>query len=224
MSVDSRLDILPKFQIRAISPGAETTLVTGTFTRAECVAIEDRGWLFVSETESSIADILTLESKLAGLAVPNWSMVAFLLDGTREWQRIKYEATDAVVFAKKTLRCTECGWTGDVSGTPLQGCPKCSSKLKEVEIFGNREAAFPLDVNARFVEIRTGLWDHDHCLICDLAIGRDPWGYRESSFASGPNSVGIWLCERCFDRYVNRGDFSFLVRSSTPADPPRGEN
>src|SRR5436309_3519570 len=132
MSVDSRLDILPKFQIRAISPGAETTLVTGTFTRAECVAIEDRGWLFVSETESSIADIHRLESKLAGLAVPNWSMVAFLLDGARGWQRIKYEATDAVVFAKKTLRCTECGWTGDVSGTPLQGCPECSRKLKEV--------------------------------------------------------------------------------------------
>jgi hypothetical protein len=235
MSVDPRLDILPKLQIQAISRGTETTLVTGTFTRVECVAIEDRGWLFVSEKGSSIADIVTLESNVAGLDVPNWSMthhlhegavlpwldsrwqardLAFLLDGTRDWQRVEYEAADAVVFAKKTLRCTECGWTGDVSGMPLQGCPKCSSTLKEVEIFGNQESGVPLDADARFVEIRTGLWDHDHCLICDLAIGRDaPWGYRESSFARGPNSVGIWLCERCFDRHVKRGDFSFLVRS-----------
>ena len=71
MRLDSRLDILPKFQIRAISSGAETTLVTGTFTRTECVAIQDRGWLFVSETESSIADVVTLESDVAGLDVPS---------------------------------------------------------------------------------------------------------------------------------------------------------
>lgn len=246
MSMDPRLDILPRFQVSEIRPGTETTLVTGIFSRPEYVAIEDRGWLFVSETESSIADIITLDDDAAGLDVPNWSMtdhlhegavlpwldsrwqardLAFLLDETREWQRVKYRATDAVGFAKKTLRCVQCGWTGSATGTDLQTCPKCSSQLKEVEIFGNREAAFPLDGDARFVEIRTGLWDHDHCLICDLAIGRDaPWGHRESSFAGGPNSVGIWLCERCFDRYVNRGDFSFLVRSSTAAEPPRREN
>jgi hypothetical protein len=246
MRVDSRLDILPKFHARSISPGAETTLVTGTFSRTECVAVDDRGWLFVSETGSSIADIVTLESNVAGLDVPNWSMthhlhegavlpwldsrwqardLAVLLDGAGEWQRVKYEATDAVVFSKRTLRCTECGWPGDVSAMPLQGCPKCSSKLKEVEIFGNQEAAFPLDADARLVEIRTGSWDHDHCLICDSVIGRDaPWGYRESSRAGAQNSVGIWLCERCFDRYVKPGDFSFLVRSSTAVEPPRRED
>jgi hypothetical protein len=98
--------------------------------------------------------------------------VAFLLDRTREWQRVKYKATDAVVFAKRVLRCEQCGWTGEV-GADLRVCPKCSSALKEVEIFGNREAAFPLDPDARFVETRSGLWDHDHCLICDVAIGRD---------------------------------------------------
>jgi hypothetical protein len=237
MTVDPRLDILPKFQIRAISLGTETTLVTGSFSRAECVAVDDRGWLFVSETESSIADIVTLDSDAAGLNVPNWSMtyhvhegavlpwldsrwqardLAFLLDETREWQRVKYRPTDAVVFAKKILRCAQCGWTGNVTGTDLQACPNCSSELKKVEIFGNQEAAFPLDADERFVETRTGLWDHDHCLICDLAIGRDaPWGYRKSSFTEGPNSVGIWLCERCFDRYLSQADFSFLVRSST---------
>jgi len=48
-----------------------------------------------------------------------------------------------------------------------------------------------------------------------VAIGREaPWGYRESSFADGPNSVGIWLCDGCFDRYLKAGDFSFLMRSS----------
>ena len=52
-------------------------------------------------------------------------------------------------------------------------------------------------------------------VIRDLAIGRDePWGYRESSFADGPNSVGLCLCDPCFGRYLSRRDFSFLVRHS----------
>jgi len=143
----------------------------------------------VSESESSIADIVTLEGKVAGLDVPNWSMtdhlhegatlpwldshwqardLAFLLDRTREWQRVEYRPTDAVVFAKKVLRCEQCGWTGDV-GADLRTCPKCSSDVKEVEIFGKQEAAFPLNPDARFVETRSGFWDHDHCLICDVA-------------------------------------------------------
>jgi hypothetical protein len=67
MSVDSRLDILPKFQIQAISPGKETTLVTGAFTQVKGLAVDHRGWLFVSESESSIADIVTLEGKVASL-------------------------------------------------------------------------------------------------------------------------------------------------------------
>jgi hypothetical protein len=235
MTTDPRLEILPQFQIRAFSLGPKTALVTGTFSRAEGIAIDHRGWLFVSESESSIADIVTLEGNVAGLDVPNWSMtdhlhegatlpwldsrwqardLAFLLDRTREWQRVKYKATDAVVFAKKVLRCEQCGWTGH-AGADLHACPKCSNDLKEAEIFGNQEAAFPLDADARLVETRSGFWDHDHCLICDVAIGRDaPWGYRESSFAGGPNSVGIWFCEGCFDRYLKPGDFSFLVRTS----------
>jgi hypothetical protein len=235
MSVDARLAVLPQFQIRSIRPATEKALVTGVFSRVEGIAVDDRGWLFVSESESSIADIVTLQGQLAGLDVPNWSMtehvrigatlpwldsrwqardLAFLLDSAKEWQRVKYHATDAVVFAKRVLRCEHCGWTGN-PGAQLHVCPKCASDLKDGEIFGNQEAGFPLDPDARFVETRSGFWDHDHCLICDIAIGREaPSGYRESSFAGGPNSVGIWLRERCFDRYLKAGDFSFLVRSS----------
>src|SRR5262249_32206405 len=122
--------------------------------------------------------------------------------------------TDAIVFATTVLRCRRCGWTGGPASN-LRACPKCSGDMEQKEIFGNQEAAFPLKADMRYVETRTGLWDHDHCLICDVAIGRDThWGYRESSFAGGPNSVGIWLCERCFNRYLKRGDFSFLVGSS----------
>jgi len=234
MTADPRLEVLPRFHIRAISQGTETALVTGTFSPIEGIAVGHRGWLFVSESESSIADIVSVDGKVAGLDVPNWSMtshlhksatlpwldsrwqardLAFLLDRTRAWRRVKYKATDAAVFAKRVLRCERCGWTGDVEAG-LRVCPKCSGDLKETEIFGNHEAAFQVDPDARLVETRSGFWDHDHCLICDVAIGRDaPWGYRESSFAGGPNSVGIWLCERCFD-YVKRDDFSFLVRST----------
>jgi hypothetical protein len=242
MTLDPRLDVLPKFHVRTIAQAnAESMLVSGTFSRPEQIAFDDRGWLFVSETESTIADVVSVDGTGASLDVPNWAMtdhvhegatlpwldsrwqardLAFLLDRTREWQLVKHKATDAVVFAKRVLRCEQCGWTGDV-GAGLRACPKCSSDLKETEIFGNHEAAFPLDPDARLVETRSGLWDHDHCLICDVAVGRDaPWGYRESSFAGGPNSVGIWLCEGCFDRYLKPGDFSFLVRTS-PADEAR---
>ena len=235
MTADPRLEILPQFQVQAIDRGAETALVTGTFSRVEGVAIDARAWLFVSGSESSIADVVTLQGQLAGLDVPNWSMtdhvhigatlpwldsrwqardVAFLLDGTKKWQRVKYQATDAVVFAKKVLRCGNCGWTGN-TGSQTHICPQCLNDLTEVEIFGNQEAALPLDADARLVETRTGFWEHYHCVICDVAIGREaPWGYRESSFADGPNAVGIWLCDGCFDRYLKAGDFSFLMRSS----------
>ena len=138
MSPDPRLDVLPTFQITAISSEAETTLVTGIFSRPECVAVEDRGWLFVSETESSIADIITLDDAAAGLDIPNWSMtrhvqeaavlpwldahwqardLAFLLDDTKEWRRVEYRPTDAIVFAKRTLRCGQCGWIASAERT-----------------------------------------------------------------------------------------------------------
>src|SRR5436309_489031 len=201
MSIDSRLTVLPQFQIRSIRPGNENALVTGAFSRVERIAVNDRGWLFVSDAESSIADIVALDGRNANLDVPNWSMsdrlhegatlpwlnsrwqardVAFLLDRTKKWERVEYEATDAVVFAKKVLRCGQCGWTGS-SGSQLHVCPKRSNDLKEVEVFGNQEAAFPLDPEARFVETRNGFCDHDHCLICGVSIGREtPSVYRES--------------------------------------------
>src|SRR5262245_6324414 len=152
MAADPRLEILSQFQVQAISRGPDTVLITGTFSRVEGIALHTRGWLFVSEGESSIADVVTLEGELAGLDVPNWSMtdhahegailpwldsrwqardLAFLLDTTKQWQRVNYEATDAVVFAKKVLRCGHCGWTGN-PGSQLHECPKCSNDLKEV--------------------------------------------------------------------------------------------
>ena len=97
--------------------------------------------------------------------------------------------------------------------TDVRQCLSCSGEVTSSEIFGDQEASFPLDAGKRFVHIRAGGWDHDHCMICDLAIGRDaPRGYRESSYAEGPNSVGLWFCEKCFTRYLGRRDFSFLVR------------
>jgi hypothetical protein len=239
MILDPRLDVLPRFHVRTIAPAkAESILVSGTFGRPEQVSVDNRGWLFVSETESTIADVISVDGSGAGLDVPRWSMtehvhegavlpwldgrwqardLAFMLDATKEWRRAKYQAADAVVFANRTLKCAQCGWIGSIE-TGLDRCPKCTSGLTETEIFGNQEAAFPLDAGSRSVETRAGFWDHDHCLICDVAIGRhEPFGYRESSFADGPNSVGIWLCEACFNKYVSRGDFSFLVRG--PSNP-----
>jgi hypothetical protein len=237
MTLDPRLDVLPRFHVRTVAPAnAESMLVSGMFSAPDQIAVDDRGWLFVSETESTIADVVSLDSAGASLDVPHWSMtkhvhegaalpwldcrwqardLAFMLDTNRQWRRVHYEASDAVVFAKRTLKCGHCGWTGGIE-TELTRCPKCTSELTTTEIFGNQEAAFPLDADARYVETRSRFWDHDHCLVCDVAVGRNvPFGYRESSFADGPNSVGIWLCEACFGKYLSRGDFSFLVRGAS---------
>lgn len=227
------LAMLPRFFVRAIAPGEDTTLLDGSFDHQEGLAAGDRGWLFVSETESTMGDVVAISDGVARLDVPNRSMtphihlgtvlpwldgqwhardLAFLLDETREWRRVSYRPTDAVVFAQSVLRCTRCGWTGNMSADVRQ-CQSCSGELTPSEIFGDQEASFPLDSGKRFVKIREAGWDHAHCLICDLAIGRDaPCGYRESSYAEGPNSVGLWFCENCFARYLSRGDFSFLVR------------
>jgi hypothetical protein len=53
---------LPQFQVQAIDRGAETALVTGTFSRVEGVAIDARAWLFVSGSESSIADVVSCKA------------------------------------------------------------------------------------------------------------------------------------------------------------------
>ena len=123
MTLDPRLDILPRFHVRTVAARtAETMLVSGIFSRPQQIAVEDRGWLFVSETESSIADVLSLDNGSACLDVPNWSMIrhlhegavlpwldcrwqardlAFMLDANRQWRRVKYEATDAVDSPKE---------------------------------------------------------------------------------------------------------------------------
>jgi hypothetical protein len=234
MIQDSRLAALTQFTVWGLKLEAEIALVDGSFNR-EGLEAGSRGWLFVSETESSLADIVTLEGTDARLDVPNWSMtrhvrvdailpwlnvrwqpheVATLLDETSQWRRVEYRATDALVFAKATLQCSRCGWTA-TADLNLPSC-QCGGELQMVEIFGNKEACFPLEPDERFVEIRAGSWDHEHCLICYAAVGRETsTGYRESSVAEGPNSLGIWLCDRCFERYMKPGDFSFLITGST---------
>ena len=75
MTLDPRLDALPRFHVRTVAPRtAETMLVSGSFTRPEHISLDDRGWLFVSEDESTIADVVSVDSAGAGLDVPNWSM------------------------------------------------------------------------------------------------------------------------------------------------------
>jgi hypothetical protein len=64
--------------------------------------------------------------------------LAFILDANRQWRRLKYEATDAVVFVKKMQKCAQCGWTGSIETEPPR-CQKCASELTATEIFGNQE-------------------------------------------------------------------------------------
>jgi hypothetical protein len=197
------------------------------------IAVGDRAWLFVSEEESSIADILTMDGDAAELDVPNWAMtrhvheaavfpwlydrwqardIALLLDRTKTWRCVTFQPTDADFLIRRIRRCAACGLTVGLNTTPWSTCPKCPGTLQEVDVRVMRETGFPPEADEHLVEIRTGGWDHEHCLICESAIGQDvPRGYRESSFAGGPNSIGVWLCEACFERYAGPGDFSFLL-------------
>lgn len=208
---NSKLDILPRFTIRNILPGKvddEDVIVSGEFSSLDTISVGDRGWLFATDTDWPLADVTSLDGAAARLDVVPWSItspleiasslpwlnsywnardIAFLIDSTREWRRVAYRSTDAIVFGQK-----------------LPGHDK--------EAVGWQEATVPLAADRRFIEIRHSGWDHDHCLICNVAIGRSvTHGFREASFVDGPNSVGIWLCDGCFDRYVKTGDFSFLV-------------
>jgi hypothetical protein len=49
-----------------------------------------------------------------------------------------------------------------------------------------------------------GGWDHEHCGICQTTIGHggDPDGFADDE--------GHWVCRKCFTRYVQRHDISFV--------------
>jgi hypothetical protein len=81
MTGDSKLAMSPQFSVRAIAPGNDAALVDGSFSRPDRVAVGDRGWLFVSETEPSIGDVVTLDGDAARLDVPNWSMTSHVHEG-----------------------------------------------------------------------------------------------------------------------------------------------
>jgi hypothetical protein len=71
--VNEKLDVLPRFLIQDIVAGDSNTFVDGAFSRRGAATVGDRGWLFVSETESTIGDIVALSDRAARLDVPNWS-------------------------------------------------------------------------------------------------------------------------------------------------------
>ena len=87
---------LPRFHVRTVAPQtAETMLVSGSFTRPEHVSLDDRGWPFVSETESTIADVVSADRAGAGLDVPNWSMTRHVHEAAvLPWLDCRWHARD----------------------------------------------------------------------------------------------------------------------------------
>ena len=79
-------------------------------------------------------------------------------------------------------------------GADLRACPTCLSDLKEAEIFGSQEAAFPLDADARLVDTRSGFWDHDHCLICDVACAGEYLCVRHNGRADSTSASHLRIC------------------------------
>jgi hypothetical protein len=127
MTLDPTLDALPRFHVRTVAPAnAESTVVSGMFSRPEEVAIDDRGWLYVSDTESTIADVLSLDSGGAGLDIPNWSMTRHVYEGAvLPWLDGRWQARD-VAFMLDTTRYRESSFA-DGPHSVESGSARCAS-------------------------------------------------------------------------------------------------
>lgn len=54
-------------------------------------------------------------------------------------------------------------------------------------------------------EILSGVWDHEHCDICQMKIGR---GGEATGYFSPP---GAWVCEECYTSFVAPGSLAFIT-------------
>ena len=115
------------------------------------------------------------------------AQVRLVLDRSLKWLRTEYRPSDAVRY--------KCGDDQSLNFVTTEvGRPQPSSDCETVEIV-------------------PGGWHMERCVICDEKIGPQfqRFGYRPSEYVPGPNSIGPWVCERCYRTYVARQSLGFLV-------------
>ena len=67
-------------------------------------------------------------------------------------------------------------------------------------------------VRLQYIPERGYAIDHEQCGLCLQKIGPrfEAFGYRRSEDAERPNRQGPWICERCYRKYVEPHDLSFV--------------
>jgi hypothetical protein len=169
------LSDLAKFTVSAIEAGQEDAYrIAGCFSHLKGVG-EGRGWLYVSRTDSISGALRALDvtnmtavfiashpkitvhvgDRFPYLRGPrNPVDVARILEGPESWQRVEFQASDAVEFRDPEH-------PGTIFQRPV------------------RENDVVLD-ESKSVRIREGGWDHEHCEFCMAKIGHGgaPLGYK----------------------------------------------
>lgn len=101
--------------------------------------------------------------------------VWMVLDGASGWDKVGYQAVDAI---------------GDAFATDDGKNYRRLRRAKPGEVLSAEDRLVPHG------------WDHEHCELCNTHI--DP-GHNAYS-----NSEGLWICVRCFDRYVSERNLAFV--------------
>ena len=129
---------------------------------------------------------------------PRWQAyhVWMVLDPTWGWDKKRFQGADAVA------EDYDAGKTSVVEGRDVRVWTK-------LELVGGREGAsrhypasdqsLPPSSKRRAVP---GGWGHEHCDLCKTPIEPQEFGYSDPG--------GLWMCEKCYERYVMERDVAFV--------------
>ncbi len=127
---------------------------------------------------------------------PYWQYfhVWMVLDSQWGWERVRFEASDAVAddFQSPDVAI--------VGGRKVKNW----TRLERADKQGHSSRHYPAkdDVSESRSRVVPGGWDHEHCELCNTHIDPGDFGYRDPD--------DRWMCETCYDKYVTRRDLSFV--------------
>ena len=155
---------------------------------------------------SAWAAILTCderdEPKVVGEALaylsPYWQAyhVWMVLDSAWGWRRNRLQGEDAVA------QDYDAGETSLVGDREVRVWTKLEPAGRERGVsrhYPASEQRLPPSSERRLV---SGGWGHEHCDLCRAHIDSGEFGYSDPK--------GIWVCEKCYERYVMQRDLAFV--------------
>jgi hypothetical protein len=188
------LEELPAFQVLQITNADDPELV-GVFTHLKGVRA-GRSWLYAGDADSLIGDLVEVDeaTRRARFTAPFWSRsspiqvgsVVPWLDGY--WQA--YHLT-MILDPEAAWRRTE------FTASPAQ-------HFRQGDVHGWTKAGHKLPDDAVPTSVDELGWDHEHCELCQLKIGR---GGDAHAYVDGNER---WLCERCYQDYAEPRSLGFV--------------